>query len=75
MLCDTCQRKKTCLPLALAQTDASMLHQLGALQHCDLQRAHKYELIQLAETACHRLKNLLLFFTSSVYHRFLVDSG
>lgn len=79
MLCDTCQRKEACIPLAFAQTDTTLRHQLSTLQQCDRQlvksTVHKNKLRQWVGILYRRLKNLLLFCTSSVYHRFLVNSG
>ncbi|NJM66880.1 MAG: hypothetical protein HC851_15045 [Acaryochloris sp. RU_4_1] len=73
MLCHTCQRRQTCLPLLLAQTDAILLQQLSTLQqcdgrrpvgdHCQLQRStHPHnKLMQWFVAVYRHLRNLLLF--------------
>ncbi|KAI9130347.1 MULTISPECIES: hypothetical protein [Acaryochloris] len=79
MLCDTCQRKRACLPLALAQTDTALFQQLDSLQHCDRQliptTSHLHKVRYGVGAIFRHLKNLLLLCTASVYHRFLVNSG
>jgi hypothetical protein len=87
MLCHTCQRRQICLPLLLAQTDAGLLQQLTALQRCDVRRpvgdhrqvqrsTYRHNKLRQWFIATYRhLRNLLLFCTASVYHKFLVHSG
>jgi hypothetical protein len=36
MLCDTCQRKRVCVPLHFSQKDEKLQHMMENLKQCDL---------------------------------------
>jgi hypothetical protein len=56
MLCDSCQRKRACLPLQFAQADQDVHAMLSGLTQCEL----RVESPQADSSVLHRFMNRLV---------------